>query len=68
MDPNKRGNPPFEASSYAAGLERRLERHLKWREAAIAHATDLLSDNPMDRAAAEGWWRNQINPEKVVLS
>lgn len=68
MDPNKRGNPPFEPSSYAAGLERRVKRHNAWREAALAHAADMLSDDPMVRAAGEGWWRQQLNPVEVVLS
>lgn len=34
MDPNKRGNPPFEPSSYAAGLERRVKRHNEWSQMA----------------------------------
>lgn len=68
MDPNKRGNPPFEPSSYAAGLERRVTRHIEWQKAALAHAEDMLSDNPMVRAAGEGWWRQQLNPVEVVLS
>ena len=68
MDPNKRGNPPFEPSSYAAGLERRVKRLNDWREAALAHAEDMLSDDPLVRACGEGWWRQQLNPVQVALS
>lgn len=68
MAPNKRGNPPFEPSSYAAGLERRVKRCHDWSEAARAHARDLLDGTPMERNAAEGWWRQQLNQPEVVLS
>lgn len=64
----KRGNPPFDPSSYAAGMERRLERHKQWREAALAHAADMMSGDPLVRAAGEGWWRQQINPERIIQS
>lgn len=68
MDPNKRGNPPFEPSSYAAGLERRVKRHNAWREAAVQMARDLIDGDPLDRMVAEGWWRQQLDMPQVVLS
>jgi hypothetical protein len=68
MNPDKRGNPPFEPSSYAAGLVRRVVRHNEWRKAALANAEDMMSDDPLTRAAAEGWWRAQLNPGEVTLS
>ena len=68
MDPNKRGNPPFEASSYAAGLQRRVERQGKWIEAAQVMARDLLTGDGLDKAAAAAWWRQQLDEPQVVLS
>lgn len=68
MDPDKRGNPPFEPSSYAAGLERRVKRHQAWSTDAIAMARDLLDGDDAARSAAEAWWRDQFDPPQVVLS
>lgn len=68
MDPNKRGNPPFEPSSYAAGLERRLARMATWSKHARNYALWLL-DGPQDeRELAEQWWREQLNQPTFVLS
>lgn len=68
MDPNKRGNPPFEPSSYAAGLERRVERYRKWCAAAEEMARDLLDGQPLDKITAEAWWRQHLSMPQVVLS
>lgn len=68
MDPNKRGNPPFEPSSYAAGLERRVKRLTEWATAASAHASALIDGSTMERQAAEEWWLDQFNQPEVVLS
>jgi hypothetical protein len=38
MDPNKRGNPPFDPGSYAAGLERRVKRYERWSSRAVEAA------------------------------
>ena len=68
MDPDKRGNPPFEPSSYAAGLERRVKRHDRWASRARAAAKLLLDGTEHEKAFAEQWWREQLNPTPVVLS
>lgn len=68
MDPNKRGNPPFEPSSYAAGLERRVTRYHAWQMMALAMAEKLMGDDPVDLAVARDWWASQLNPLQVVLS
>ena len=68
MDPNKRGNPPFEPSSYAAGLVRRVERHSLWRNYAMNYARWLLDGPPDERAIAEQWWREQFDQPEIVLS
>lgn len=69
MDPNKRGNPPFEPSSYAAGLERRLKREAEWRNKALDMARTLLGDGSFEeQGMAADWWREQLNPVEVVLS
>lgn len=68
MDPNKRGNPPFEPSSYAAGLERRVERLAAWTDAAKQMARDMLEGDEVDRTVAAGWWRQQLDMPQVVLS
>ena len=68
MDPNKRGNPPFEPSSYAAGLERRLKRMTEWQNYAVNYTRWLLDGPPDEREIAEEWWREQLNPVEVVLS
>lgn len=51
-----------------AALKRRLGYHIEWAKAARAHAEDMLSDDPMVRAAGEGWWRQTLNQPPVVLS
>lgn len=68
MDPNKRGNPPFEPSSYAAGLERRVERLAAWNKVAKEMARDMLEGDEIDRAVAAGWWRQQLDLPQVVMS
>jgi len=68
MDPNKRGNPPFEASSYAAGLERRVKRHDRWRARAVEAARWLLDGTPHQQDFARQWWRDQLDQPDVVLS
>ena len=68
MDPNKRGNPPFELSSYAAGLQRRVDRDNAWRIMALAMAEKLMGTDPVDLAVARDWWASQLNPPQVVLS
>lgn len=68
MDPNKRGNPPFEPSSYAAGLVRREERHRLWAKEARNMARLLLGENAEERRIAENWWRQQLDQPKVVVS
>lgn len=68
MDPNKRGNPPFEPSSYAAGLERRVKRHTAWAQDAIEAVRMLLDGNDVDKAFAVAWWRKQLDQPQVVLS
>jgi hypothetical protein len=68
MDPNKRGNPPFEPSSYAAGLERRVKRHTEWANEATAYARDLMDGSPQEKAEAHLWWRQQLDQPVVVLS
>ena len=68
MDPNKRGNPPFEPSSYAAGLERRVKRHERWSSRARAAAKLLIYGTPHEKEFAEQWWREQLNQPEVVLS
>lgn len=49
-------------------LRRRLDRHVKWGEAAREMARDMLSDDPLVRMVAEGWWRQQLDMPRVVLS
>lgn len=68
MDPNKRGNPPFEPSSYAAGLERRVKRLSRWNERARAAAKWLLDGTDHEKQFAEQWWREQLDQPSVVLS
>lgn len=68
MDPNKRGNPPFEPSSYAAGLERRVTRMTRWIARAEAATRLMLDGNPHEKAFAEQWWRDHFNQPEVVLS
>lgn len=68
MDPNKRGNPPFEPSSYAAGLQRRVDRHSRWQAQAMSAAKALLDGSPDEKAAAAAWWREHFNQPEVVLS
>lgn len=68
MDPNKRGNPPFEPSSYAAGMERRLKRNERWISRANAAAKWLLDGTPHEKQFAEQWWREQWSQPEVVLS
>jgi len=68
MDPNKRGNPPFEPSSYAAGLQRRVDRHTRWQGEAVAAARQMLDGTPEERAAGEAWWRGHFDQPEVVLS
>lgn len=58
----------LELSRKVEAQDRRIRRLVQWREAALAHAADLASDNEMDRAAAAGWWLNQFNPERIVQS
>ncbi len=68
MEPDKRGNPPFEPSSYAAGLERRVKRHHGWSRTARKMAGYLLDGVESQRSVAEVWWREQLNQPEVVLS
>ena len=68
MDPNKRGNPPFEPSSFAAGLERRVKRQSRWIEKATSAAKWLLDGTPHEKAFAEQWWRETLNQPEVILS
>jgi len=68
VDPTKRGNPPFEPSSYAAGLERQVKRNREWIAAAREMARDLIDGEPIDKITAEGWWRQQLDMPQVVLS
>jgi hypothetical protein len=68
MDPSKRGNPPFDPSSYAAGLQRRVERLAAWNKVAKEMARDLLDGDELDRTVAAGWWRQQLDMPQVVLS
>jgi hypothetical protein len=68
MDPNKRGNPPFEPSSYAAGLERRLKRHEAWQRQALDMARTFIDGSFEEQGLAAEWWREQMNPPQVVLS
>ena len=68
MDPNKRGNPPFEPSSYAAGLERRLKREIEWRKKALDMARTMIEGSFEGQRLAADWWREQLNPVEVVLS
>jgi hypothetical protein len=68
VDPNKRGNPPFEPSSYAAGLERRVKRMGEWITAARVYGRDMIDGSPIEREAAEQWWRMQFAEPEVVLS
>ena len=68
MDSSKRGNPPFEPSSYAAGLIRRVERHTLWSAEARNMARALLDGGQAERIAAEAWWRGQLDAPAVVIS
>ncbi len=68
MDPNKRGNPPFEPSSYAAGLERRVKRHVEWAEEARAQAHLMLYGNDAQQASARQWWADWLNQPNLVAS
>lgn len=68
MDPNKRGNPPFEPSSYAAGLERRVKRHEAWAREAREMAGKMLYGSVAERLAAERWWHAMLSQPEVVLS
>ena len=49
-------------------LRRRLERHVKWGEAAREMARDMLSGDGIARMVAEGWWRQQLDMPRVVHS
>jgi hypothetical protein len=68
MDPNKRGNPPFEPSSYAAGLERRVKRHETWAGQARLAAKRMLDGSGVERTLGEQWWRDQLNQPEAALS
>jgi len=68
MDPNKRGNPPFEPSSYAAGMERRITRMKRWIDRAEAATRWLLDGTEHEKKFAEQWWREHFNQPEVVLS
>ena len=68
MDPNKRGNPPFEPSSYAAGLERRVKRAAEWHRDAMQNARWLFEGDAEQRVAAAAWWFAQLNQPVVVTS
>ena len=68
MDPNKRGNPPFEPSSYAAGLERRVKRHRAWAAEARLNAKLLLDGTPQQQVLARRWWRDCLDQPEVVLA
>lgn len=58
MDPNKRGNPPFEPSSYAAGLERRVKRCERWSSRAREAARWLLDGTKHEKVARNGQWQD----------
>lgn len=49
-------------------LKRRLDRHVKWGEAAREMARDMLSDDGIAKMVAEGWWRQQLDMPRVVHS
>jgi len=68
MDPNKRGNPPYEPSSHAAGMERCLKRQQRWISRAQEAARWLLDGTEHQKQFAEKWWRDQLNQPDVVLS
>lgn len=68
MDSSKRGNPPFEPSSYAAGMERRIKRHERWASRAVEAARWLLDGTPHEKDFAEKWWREHLDQPTVVLS
>lgn len=68
MDPNKRGNPPFEPSSFAVGLQRRVDRHKLWSATARNMARALLDGTPDEQRAGEAWWRDQLNQPEIVTS
>jgi hypothetical protein len=68
MDPNKRGNPPFEPSSYAAGLERRVKREVEWRKKAMEMARTMIEGAFEEQGLATDWWREQLSQPEVVLS
>lgn len=68
MDPNKRGNPPFEPSSYAAGLERRVKRHERHNARVTAAIKWLLDGTDHEKEFAEKWLRDMLNQPDVVLS
>lgn len=68
MDPNKRGNPPFEASSYAAGLQRRVKRMERWISRAEEATRWLLDGTPHEKEFAERWWRDHFGQPEIVLS
>ena len=59
MDPNKRGNPPFEPSSYAAGLERRVKRAERWNSRARAAMNLLLHGTDHEREFAKQWMHDR---------
>lgn len=65
---DKRGNPPFEPSSYAAGMERRLKRQQRWIERATEAARWLLDGTDHEKQFAAQWWRDHFNQPEVVLS
>lgn len=67
-DPNKRGNPPFEPSSYAAGLERRVKRCERWSSRARSAAKMLLDGTAHEKEFAAQWWRETLDQTEVVLS
>lgn len=68
MDPNKRGNPPFEPSSYAAGLERRVKRMERWIDKATKASRRMLDGTPHEKEFGARWWREYFDQPEIVLS
>jgi hypothetical protein len=68
MDPNKRGNPPFEPSSYAAGLERRVKRHEEANRDILRMADLLVNGSPQEFNVAYDWFEALVNQPEVVCS
>lgn len=68
MNPNKRGNPPFEPTSYAAGMERRIKRQEAWIESAMEAARLMVHGSDSEQQMGIEWWKMQFEREVIVLS